>query len=305
VFICVQSGCTNPINCLLCVTEHSSLDHTPEFLLVDDIFDQNSISLTKIENSKNKARQDKLTKETKYLEKIWSKMDKVFENKANEIQMNMNELKSMLSKRLSQAEVPSEETCSESCVNEMNSLIQQNKDFSILKKFKNKAFNEDDFKPVEKAVFAKIECFDFKGLFEKEFYNLQDIKDIQWKLVMSGRWATCQNTFEALQSIDLSVGAGTQNDNLSYVQASFDFPVRVEQVSLGVANLINNENWTSWHLNGAILENSNDGENWNFIEHINNFQDNEIRDIKFKPRVAQYWRIRRQGYLAIGHLRFA
>jgi len=124
----------------------------------------------------------------------------------------------------------------------------------------------------------------------------------QAMLTCSSKYRDYNNSSAALKDDNWTTGLATgyvANDGVRldgtchFIQASFDRPVRVKSLCLGIGN-IQNEGWNRSHLDGAYIEYSLDGQAWTRvgtanIPSMNAFHVHELPE----PTVAQYWRLMR------------
>lgn len=136
--------------------------------------------------------------------------------------------------------------------------------------------------------------------------NEVSAKGKKWTLSMSSQYNGPQNTYEALTDNNHSyTGVGTQSLPSQWIQASFDSKVLVKSVTLAGPNTMPG-GWNHSHVNGCVLQYSDDGRNWKNHTVIQGILDGFPTAIILNPPVlSQYWRIYRDlGYAATATLIF-
>ena len=160
---------------------------------------------------------------------------------------------------------------------------------------------------VDKLYAEKKQDLELKQNKEKELAEAPSAKNMKYTLVMSSQYAGPPNTYEALQTDDITQGAGTQALPFSFIEAQFPQKVKVSKITLaGPAGMAGG--WSCQYTNGLFIQNSNDRQVWNDTFKVEGVPDG-VKTFDIKPEVAQYWRLFNKvnvvsGYAATGVFRF-
>jgi len=129
--------------------------------------------------------------------------------------------------------------------------------------------------------------------------------DSDWKLILSSHHAGLANSAAALRNTDWTTGAGTAYTGGEFIQSSFDCPVLVSAVHLGIGHM--HQGWSHSHLNGATIEHSDDATTWTPVTRIvsaptvDSIHINQLPE----PTVAQHWRFVKPDHdIGISYLLF-
>ena len=186
-----------------------------------------------------------------------------------------------------------------------NQKSLEEKFLSSQKKLEQEVFSLKEI--VDKLYAEKKKDLELQLNKEKELVEAPSAKNMKYALVMSSQYAGPPNTYEALQTDDITQGAGTQALPFSFIEAQFPQKVKVCKITLaGPAGMAGG--WSCQYTNGLFIQNSNDRQVWNDSFKVEGVPDG-VKTFDIKPEVAQYWRLFNKvnvvsGYAATGVFRF-
>merc|ERR1712216_48456 len=136
----------------------------------------------------------------------------------------------------------------------------------------------------------------------------------QWKLSCSSRDPDVENSAAGLVDADMTTVVATDYDGSRsrehFIQASFDRPVLIVAVHLGIGDL-HGQGWSQEYLDSASIEYSNDEQSWVQVATARIPTMDVIHKHQLsEPIAARYWRLMKNsnndslGRLAISCLQF-
>jgi len=150
----------------------------------------------------------------------------------------------------------------------------------------------------KKQVLAEAEYFGLKLTTANGLESLSDLPD--FTITMSSLYASSINTVEALRDTNLLMGCATNNSADEFIRVTFPFPCLFTGVK--IAPLVSG-GWDAYCL-GINLEYSNDNVNYHFVMQLDAPLPVIVEKQFAAPITAQYWRLRKAQWFAVGYLDF-
>ncbi|EFC49948.1 predicted protein [Naegleria gruberi] len=132
-----------------------------------------------------------------------------------------------------------------------------------------------------------------------------DMISIPYRVKMSSKFANTENTFASLvDASDLSVGAATNNDINSYIEAVFLTPA--QPITHIAINSLTKKDWGVKYSHNLLLEYSDNGVDWKVLQKLTDVHDKSAPISLAQAVVSTHWRVRRveEGYVALGLFKF-
>ena len=185
-------------------------------------------------------------------------------------------------------------------------LNQKNLEEQLFNCLKKKFEENNESKINQTMVDQKMDTFK-ESFFEKLVpirkivyqFKSPSAKSIKYELFMSSKYPSSSNTYEALQTDDITQGAGTNTGDQQYIEARFPHDVLVRKITLAGAQGMAG-GWSNDNLNGRFLQYSKDGNNWIELMKIEGVP-NGLKTFEFEPVVAKSWRIFNKDKISSGH----